>query len=267
MPQNIIPDKIKITAKIRVWLPVMITATALACATNTPVAQFAPPRATRTPLPTFTLTPIPPTATPLPPATDTPPVTDTPSPTNTPVPTDTPVLTDTPVPPTNTPVPPTNTPVPPKPTPAPPPPTATFTPVPAPVSPVTTPTNTPVPASPPGRYKPLRTDTEPNCAHLGVTGKVVEGGDEDDDPMAGVTVRVVGDEDGFRGPWYGVTDSEGWYGFAMGDYGDIPERVEFKADIYGPNIKTDDEPEWSFTEDCHGSNPVQVMKIIWSKRE
>ena len=246
----------------------MLAAVALACATNTPVAQQFAARPTRTPLPTFTNTPIPPSATPIPTETDTVVPTNTPVPTETPIPTDTPVPatevpTDTPVPPTNTPapIPPTNTPVPPTNTPVP-------TPIPEPVSPVATPTpaETAVPASPPGKYKPRDIEEKANCAHIGVTGFVKNGGDDDAPRMPGVTIMVTGDEDGFRGPYYGTTDSDGDYAIVLGELGKIPERVEFKAEIFGPGVDTDDEPEWSVSDDCHGDDANQIMDIEWYKK-
>ena len=254
----------------RTWVIAgLVMATTLACATNTPVAQQYAVRATRTPLPTFTNTPIPPSATPVPTETDTVVPTDTPVPSDTPVPTNTPVPatdvpTETPVPPTNTPVP-----VPPTNTPAPVPPTNTPepTPIPQPVSPVATPVpaETAVPASPPGEYKRDDVETKSNCAHIGVTGKVRNGGDDGAKGMPGVTIQVTGDEDGFRGPYYATTDEEGKYGLVIAEFGKVPERVEFKAEIYGPDVKTKDALEWSVSDDCHGEDANQVMDIEWHK--
>ncbi len=238
----------------------------LACATNTPVAQLATARPTRTPLPTFSPTPLPPTATPVPTETDTPIPSDTPSPTFTPLPTNTPLpeATATPIP-TDTPIP-TNTPIPPTPVPTPVPPTATPLPAPTPVSPVATPTPaaTAVPLSPGGNYQPYDIDPEANCAHVGVKGAVRDGDEDDDDPVPGVTVMIVGDEDGFRGPYYSTTGSDGKYGLVIAEFGFVPERVEFKASIYGgDNVDTDDAPKWSVREDCHAGDANQVMEIDW----
>lgn len=85
--------------------------------------------------------------------------------------------------------------------------------------------------------------------------------------MAGVTVRVVGDEDGFWGPYYATTDSKGKFAIVIGEYGKVPDRVEFKADILGDNVKTADTPKWSFTKDCGASDPLQVLDITWSKQD
>lgn len=251
-----------------VWLPFLMLL--LACATNTPVAQLATARPTRTPLPTFTPTPLPPTATAVPTETDTPISTDTPPPTNTLLPTNTPPpeATATPIP-TDTPIP-TNTPVPPPPPPTAVPPTATPLPAPTPVSPVATPTPaaTAVPLSPPGNYQPTEIENEANCAHVGIKGIVRDGSDEDDDPVPGVTIKVEGDEDGFWGPYYSTTNSDGEYAIVIAEFGTVPERVEFKAEIYGgDNVDTDDEPKWSVKEDCHASNANQVLNIDWKYEE
>jgi hypothetical protein len=256
-------------SRLKYWAVAgLLVAATLACATNTPVAQRSDPRPTRTPLPTFTRTPLPPTATPVPSATPTPPVTDTPLPTDTPIPpTETPIPTDTVVPPTDTPVPPPPTPVPPTPvpptdTPVPVPPT----PVPAPVSPVGTPTFTPVPGSPEGSYEPREIKTRSDCANLGVIGNVRNGSDSDSPRMPGVTIKVTGDEDGFRGPYYGTTNGDGEYVIVIGEYGSVPTRVEFKAEVFGgDNVKTKNAPEWSFSDDCHSSDANQVMEIKWER--
>jgi hypothetical protein len=128
-----------------------------------------------------------------------------------------------------------------------------------------TPTNTAVAGSPSGTYKPHLVKGEPNCAHVGVTGVVRDGDEEDDDPIPNVTIQVTGDEDGFRGPYYATTGSDGSYGLVIGEFGKVPERVEFKAEVYGPDVETDDSPEWKTTDDCHADDAVQVMRIDWAK--
>ncbi|MCG3209051.1 MAG: hypothetical protein FOGNACKC_02667 [Anaerolineae bacterium] len=95
---------------------------------------------------------------------------------------------------------------------------------------------------------------------------MVDGDKESDDPISGVTIRVVGDEDGFRGPYYATTGSDGKYSMVIGEYGKVPDRVQFRADIFGDGVDTDDEPEWKFSKDCSSSDPLQVMEIIWYKR-
>jgi len=109
---------------------------------------------------------------------------------------------------------------------------------------------------------------EPNCAHIGVRGVVRDGDDDDDDPpMGGVTIRITGDEDGYRGPWYVTTGSDGEYGLAIAEFGDIPERVELKAEVYGEGVDSKDDPKWNVQDDCHASDANQIMEIDWSKTD
>lgn len=246
----------------RRWLiPGLLLLTTLACVTNTPMAQIATPRPTRTPLPTFTMTPIPPTPMP------------TPTFTMTPIPTDTPTITPTPVPPTNTP-PPTDTPVPTQPPPPPPtqppPPPPTNTPVPAPApapapantSPVATPTNTAEPGTPPGRYEVEKEDGENNCGNVGVKGKVTEKGS--DTPVPWVTIEVTG-EDEFKGPYIGKTGSDGKYSILIGPVNDDINGIEFKVKVVGAGAESEDTVEWEASDECEGDG-IQIMEVEWVRK-
>jgi hypothetical protein len=257
------------------WAVLALATAGLACATNTPVAQVAPARPTRTPLPTFTNTPLPttPTFTPTPnaptEAVDVAPVPDEPLPTDTPAPADTPIPpTDTPVPPTDTPVPPTNTPPPP-----PPPPTATFTPPPTPtaavVSVVATPTNTPQPDTPAGRYEVRSEDDDRNCAHVAVVGRVVEKGSER--PVQFVAIEVSGDEDPYKGPFVAKTNSDGYYTIVIDELNENVDGIDFKVQVIGgDNVDSEDEPRWQAGDNCSSdedNDDIQVMEINWYRKD
>ena len=234
----------------------LLLATILACATNTPVASLSTPRPTRTPLPTFTLTPIPPSPTPIPTETVTPIPTETPLVTDTPLPTDTPPPTNTAAPPP-TPVPapaapPTNTPIP-----------ATATPVAVANSPVTAPTNTPQPGTPAGSYEAEDIEPEQNCYDVGVRGRVTEKGR--DDGVEYVTIEVRGDDDPFKGPFFGKTNSRGDYNIYIGSLEDVGE-MEFQAIVVGGgDIESEDKVEWQISDDCHDDDAIQVLEINWTR--
>ena len=53
----------------------------------------------------------------------------------------------------------------------------------------------------------------------------------------------------------------------IGEYGSIPDRVEFVAEIIGEGVKTKDRPKWSFNDNCNDDDALQIMNIIWSKVE
>jgi len=92
---------------------------------------------------------------------------------------------------------------------------------------------------------------------------VRDGENDDDDPMAGVTIEVTGDDDDYNGPFYGVTGSDGIYNIIIGEYGKVGE-TGFKAQIFGPDADTDNEPEWTASDDCHEDNPIQIYLIDWA---
>jgi hypothetical protein len=94
----------------------------------------------------------------------------------------------------------------------------------------------------------------------------VDNDDDDGDPIANVTIQVTGDEDGFRGPYLATTGSDGEYGLVIGEFGKVPDRVEFLAQIYGPDTKTEERPKWQVLNDCHAPNANQVMNIEWIKK-
>jgi hypothetical protein len=123
-----------------------------------------------------------------------------------------------------------------------------------------------VPGSPAGEYEASNVEREGNCAHVGVRGKVVDNDDDDGDPIPNVTIQVIGDEDGFRGPYLATTDSDGEYGLVIGEFGKVPDRVEFLAEVYGPGTKSEERPEWQVLNDCHRSDANQVMIIDWIKK-
>jgi hypothetical protein len=131
------------------------------------------------------------------------------------------------------------------------------------VSPLTTPTNTPIAGSPAGTYRPSSVGPEPNCAHVGITGFVRHGEDDDDDPVANVTIEVTGDKDGYRGPFYGTTASDGRYSVVLGEHLKVGE-AEFRAEVFGPEVKSRDNPEWETTESCHNDDSVQIMIVDWT---
>jgi hypothetical protein len=139
----------------------------------------------------------------------------------------------------------------------------TPTPVPVAQSPLSTPTNTPIPGSPPGTYRSSSIDRRANCAHVGVTGFVRVGPDDDDDPIANVTIEVTGDTDGYRGPYYGTTATDGRYSIVVGEHGKVPE-IEFRAEVWGSGVKSKDNPEWETTSSCHEDDSLQLMEIDWT---
>jgi hypothetical protein len=95
---------------------------------------------------------------------------------------------------------------------------------------------------------------------------VVDNDDDDGDPIPNVTIQVIGDEDGFRGPYLATTGSDGEYGLIIGEFGKVPDRVEFLAEVYGPGTKSEERPKWHVVNDCHASDANQIMNIEWIKK-
>jgi hypothetical protein len=108
-------------------------------------------------------------------------------------------------------------------------------------------------------------ETEANCAHVGVTGVVRDGDNDDDDPVPNVTIQVVGDKDGFRGPYRATTGSDGRFGLVIGEFGKVPADVEFSAQIYGSEARNKNRARWKVVDDCHGDKANQVLNLQWAK--
>jgi hypothetical protein len=129
-------------------------------------------------------------------------------------------------------------------------------------SPLATPTSTPEPGTPPGKYELRGTEFDQNCAHIAVTGRVVTKGG--DDGVQWVTIEVTGDDDPYKGPFYGKSDSRGDYTVLIGELKEDVDGVEFEAKIVGgAGVEPEDDFEWTVDSDCHDENTVQVVEIDW----
>lgn len=232
-------------------LPIILLALPLACGWGAREARAPRPEPTRAPQPTFTPTPLPATATPIPTQDPTLPTlapvpTDTPvPPTDAPAPTSTPVPTDTPVPPSVTPVPPTATPIPPTPTPIPP--TPTFTAVPA------------ATATPAIRFALGSWWKENNCYDLGVYGLVF---DAQDNPIKGITIEVVGDDDTFTD----TSASNGGYDIHLGSLLDHPDDTTWYVQLKDNGQIVSEKLEWDTSHDCNDKDQIQVLHLEWKRK-
>jgi hypothetical protein len=144
------------------------------------------------------------------------------------------------------------------------PPTNTPVPAPTPVvqSPLATPTSPPEPGTPPGRYEIRNVDTDQNCAHVAVIGRVVDKGN--DKGIQWVTIEVTGDDDPYKGPFYGKSNERGDYTVLIGELKNNVDETEFEAKVVGGgNVVSEDDHEWIFTDDCHDDDGVQIVEINW----
>lgn len=226
-------------------LPIIVLIVSLSCGWGPKEARVPRPEPTRVPQPTFTPTPLPPTATQVP--TDTPvPPANTPVPPNTPPPTFTPTAaplpTDAPIPPTSTPVPPTATLVPP--TPAPIPPTATNVPV--------------ATSNPVARYKLGTWWKENHCYDLGVYGIIF---DAQDNPLMGITVEVVGDDETFTA----TSDEDGDYDIHIGSLPDHPNGATWYIQLKENDQIVSQRIEWETSQDCEDEDDIQILYLEWKR--
>ena len=96
-------------------------------------------------------------------------------------------------------------------------------------------------------------------------GTVRDGDEDDDPPMPNVTIKITGDKEGYKGPYYATTASDGKYSIVFGSFGDIGD-AEFRASIYGDGVDNDDAPKWKTTENCDLNDSTQVVKVNWGRR-
>lgn len=103
---------------------------------------------------------------------------------------------------------------------------------------------------------------------MGVVGWVREKGS--DKPVPNVTIQVTGEDDdddfAFDGPFLGVTTTDGNYNIYIGPIDDVGER-KFQAQVMGgPEVISEDKPEWETAKDCHDSTKIQVIRIEWGQK-
>jgi hypothetical protein len=132
-------------------------------------------------------------------------------------------------------------------------------------SPVATPINTPEPGTPPGRYEIDDEQDDPNCAHVGLIGQVVQ--KNNDQPVSFVTIEVTGDDDNYKGPYYGKTGADGKYTIVIGEFTDDVKGTKFKAKVVGEGVDSEDTGEWIISDDCHNDDAVQIYEINWFRKD
>jgi hypothetical protein len=150
-----------------------------------------------------------------------------------------------PVPPTSTPVPPTATSAPSTSTPVPP--TPTFTAVPA---------ATPTPAI---RFELGTWWKENNCYDLGVYGLIF---DAQGDPLEGITIEVVGEEDTYSD----TSDSNGSYNIHLGTLLDHPDGAEWYVQLKEGGQIVSEPIEWNTSQDCDDTDEIQILRLEWKQK-
>ncbi len=109
-------------------------------------------------------------------------------------------------------------------------------------------------------------DGEKNCAHIGVYGYVHQH-DKEDEPIPNVKIQVTGDKDKYKGPYIGKTDKDGNFTILISELKDNVDGVEFKAEVIGSNnVESKDKPKWEVSKDCEQDGAIQIMKIIWKRK-
>jgi hypothetical protein len=129
---------------------------------------------------------------------------------------------------------------------------------------IATPTNPPDPDTPAGAYELELKESQNNCAHAAVIGRVYNRNGET--PVQYVTVEVTGDEDAFKGPYTAKSDKDGYYTVLIGALTEEIDGVEFKAKIIGPNVETESY-KWEVSDDCHDEDGIQIMELEWERRD
>jgi hypothetical protein len=235
-------------ARGRIAAAIALLVVFLSCGWGPRQVRVPAPEPTRVPHPTFTHTPLPPTATQVP--------TDTPVlPNNTPVATNTPPATSTPtIAPTSTSIPPTPTPIPPPPTATPIPPTPTLVPA--------SPISTPVPAATSAPAVLFELGTwwkENNCYDLGVYGIIF---DAQGNPLKGITVEVIGEEETYSE----TSDGDGEYDIHLGTLLDHPDNATWYVQLKEGDRIVSERIEWNSSRDCEDHDMIQILRLEWKRK-
>jgi hypothetical protein len=87
-----------------------------------------------------------------------------------------------------------------------------------------------------------------------------------DRPVQFATIEVKSDDNDYKGPYIGQTNSDGRYDIFISGLEDDIDGVEFEAKVVGAGVETEDGVKWEVSTDCHEEDAIQVYEINWDKK-
>ena len=118
------------------------------------------------------------------------------------------------------------------------------------------PTATPVPAI---RFELGTWWKENNCYDLGVYGIIL---DAQDNPLEGITVEVVGEEETYSA----TSDDDGNYDVHLGSLLDHPDDATWYVQLKEDGQIVSEKIEWNTSHDCEDEDEIQILHLEWRRK-
>lgn len=100
---------------------------------------------------------------------------------------------------------------------------------------------------------------ENNCYDLGVYGIVF---DAQGNPLKGVTVEVIGEEETYSA----TSDGDGNYNIHLGSLPDHEDGATWYIQLKENGQIVSQKIEWTTSQDCDDTDDIQVLHLEWKRK-
>jgi len=98
-----------------------------------------------------------------------------------------------------------------------------------------------------------------NCYDLGVYGIIF---DAQANPLQGITVEVIGEEDTYTA----TSDEDGNYDVHLGSLLDHPDGATWYVQLKENGQIVSKKIEWNTSQDCDGEDEIQILHLEWKRK-
>jgi len=99
---------------------------------------------------------------------------------------------------------------------------------------------------------------ENHCYDLGVYGIIF---DAQDNPLMGITVEVVGEDETFTA----TSDEDGDYDIHIGALPDQPNGATWYIQLKENDQIVSERIEWETSQDCEDEDDIQILYLEWKR--
>jgi hypothetical protein len=99
---------------------------------------------------------------------------------------------------------------------------------------------------------------ENNCYDLGVHGIIR---DAQDNPLKGISVEVIGEEETYSEK----SDGDGEYDIHLGTLLDHPDDATWYVQLKEGGQIVSEKIEWASSRDCEDEDMIQILRLEWKR--